>query len=295
MPAQNSLPWRLARLNPAWISLLILTSVLFPLSEFSWNLEPNSLDRAVAKLVLFELQFACLALPLLYVYGVIHLVSGRFHSPLERRMTAPTVAIVLVMSMALGFLPWIAVVGGLEKNDVTAVLLVTLPWFIGAAVSAWQLLRIASKELVWAEWGVNANRLRQFGTFLALLFWPVGFFWVQARIRRLVREFETGEFTRLPMDGAYFPDEETHDEIGLTEHIGPELAEVYAQELVRRTGGSILRRRKTTEGLSWAVKIEGIPLMLFFERDPQRMYLKSQGKAGQVLLDQLWVRFREGI
>jgi hypothetical protein len=201
-----------------------------------------------------------------------------------------SVALVISVTPVVGFLPLIALSDANEKSSGGALLFLTL---ITAAVVAFlQLLAIATRELTQAE-GNNFRWLLQRATSLALFFWPIGFFWIQVRVRRLVKEFDTGEYSKLPMEAVRFSDDVVGEAIPLTRRVPRRHAKSYAEELIRRAGGSNIRERRSAGGMSWEFKAEGSPYSLVFSNEPPLFTLHSSASPEEEGLFKLWWRLKE--
>jgi hypothetical protein len=126
-----------------------------------------------------------------------------------------------------------------------------------------------------------------------LFLWPLGFFWIQARVRRLVREFDTGNFSRLPLEAAGFSEDKIDQSIELTRRVRPALAESYAELLIRRAGGSRIRDRRTAGGMTWEFMVGDSSFRLVFANDPPLFTLHSSANPEAEGLFTLWWRLKE--
>lgn len=288
---QDGLLRRIARLHPGWNCALIFVSLIFPVF-FGAHLDDlqRHATPGAGLLVLLAANLSIL-FPLLYIYGLVVLLSGRFHSPWPRRLGGASVAITILAASILGFLPLVAVVDAWDESDKLSLALGVLLVFMAAVVSFWKLVSVASDVLLEAE-QTHGNWLRAHATSMALYFWPIGFFWIQARVRSLVKEFDTGQFSRLPLEAVGFRDDGLDRSISLTRRVGPQHAEAYAEQLARRAGGSITRRHKSARGLNWDITIDKEPLRLVFENDPPLFTLHTESDPEDEVLFKTWMRLR---
>jgi hypothetical protein len=287
---QDGLLWRIARLHPAWMFLVVVVSFVLPaivgghLGELPRHVTP------LITLVILVVSNLCFLIPVLYIYGLILLLSGRFHSTSPRRLAGASLALVITLTPVIGFFPLIAIVDAGEKNSGSGLLFLLL--LMAAVVAYLQLLVMATKELVRAERDEFRWLLRTL-TSLALFLWPLGFFWIQARVRRLVREFDTGNFSRLPLEAAGFSEDKIDQSIELTRRVRPSLAESYAELLIRRAGGSRIRDRRTAGGMTWEFMVGDSSFRLVFANDPPLFTLHSSANPEAEGLFTLWWRLKE--
>lgn len=293
---QNGILWRLARLHPAWNCVLITTSLLLPIATFAYIDyvgSPATLLQGLGGLLLMVLANLCLPLPLLYIYGTIVLLSGRYHSRGDGSLRESTVAVVVLTVVILGFIPLVAILHRLAQDNDVGVLVVGMILMFSVLISFKHLLRKAALELVLAE-GRDDGWLRGILTWLAVLFWPIGFFWIQARIRRLVREYETGEFSRLPLekllDSVSDVEETWAGVIYLTSRVIPEHAEAYAQQFAQHIGAFLKKRRKVQEGVIWEMNFEKAPLVLIFENEPPTFRVEASDPSALEATESLFKR-----
>jgi hypothetical protein len=116
--------------------------------------------------------------------------------------------------------------------------------------------------------------------------------WVQARVRRLVREFDTGVFSRLPIEAVGFSEDSTDEAIPLTRRVPRQHAEAYAEAFARQAGGSIIGRRKSARRWTWDIVIDKAPLRLVFEADPPLFTLHTDSDPAEGVLFETWMRVR---
>jgi len=286
----DGLLWRIARLHPAWLIVVIAVSLILPTFVGAHLGDLPRRATPLATLIILVFTNLCVLLPVFYIYGLILLLSGRFHSSRPRRLVGASIALVIAVAPVVGFFPLIALIDASEKESGVALLFLML--VIAAVVAFLQLLAIATRELTQAEQS-HHRWLLQRATSLALFFWPLGFFWIQARVRRLVREFDTGAYSRLPMEAARFSDEIGDEAVPLTRRVPPRHAKGYAEELIRRAGGSRIRDRRTAGGMTWEFMVGDSPFRLVFTNEPPLFTLHSSANPEEEGLFSLWWRLKE--
>lgn len=293
---QRGILWRIARLHPGWNCVLIMTSLVLPVGVVAY-LEhlgrPATPLGAMGALFLIVLANLSLLLPLLYIYGTIILLSGRYHSRGGRSFGKSSVAMAYLAAVILGFFPLAGIISGMAKDKGFGPVLLAMMVIFGIWFAFKHLLTRAAWELVGAEGGDVWQR-KNF-TRLSLLFWPIGFFWIQARIRRLVGEYETGVFSRLPLEDLLDIEETREDVIYLTSRVVPEHAEAYAEQFARHIGTFLRRKRKMREGITWEVIFEKAPLALIFQNEPPTFRLEARDPAAVEPLRHIFKRLLKDI
>ncbi len=283
---QDGILWRLARLHPGWMAVPVACAfILNGLAYFFAEREGGAGEAGslVASLPIFALACG-------YAFLVTALVSGRFHSTGPRRLRGPTIGLVVVFTCLLA-MPLFVVLGGIFGVPLKAG-----SWPEQAMISAWgtfvvsgyYLMIRASIDLVAAERGFGGGTGRKIGTFLLLFFWVFGVFFIQARLRRLVRKFAAGGLVRLPMEKLELV-ESTSGRLALvlTEDVGGEGFEAYGEELINRLDGHILKKADLPNGVVWKVEIEGSNLRLLVDESLNRISLEACEDSAELLLSKL--------
>jgi len=282
---QEGILWRIARLHPGpmWLLLLvamILLSVLIGVFE--------ALDSLLAiPVALLAHALVLLAYPLF----VITFLSGGSVAPSSGAVKRTAVAFCLAVASAaiLSTFRYLTLSGvadlpdGLERSLVAFVLLFFAAWFyLGFSASA---------HLLQAEKGADYGLIQVFGTFLLFFYLPFfGVYFLHRRIRRLVRDFESGDpiIVNLPLEALKTERQASgHLSLLLTERIGWEDFERYAEELLRRLDGLVAEKGSAADMHIWNVEIETLPFRLVYDDFPNGVTLESESYAGDMLLSKL--------
>ena len=131
---------------------------------------------------------------------------------------------------------------------------------------------------------------RKIGTALQFFYLPLCVYFLHRRIRRLILEFESGDpiIFDLPLESL-----KIERQAGgrlyllLTERIGWEDFERYAEELLDRLDGRVAERGCSADMHLWNVEIETLPLRLVYDDFPKGVTLESDSPAGDMLLKKL--------
>jgi len=157
-----------------------------------------------------------------------------------------------------------------------------------AVMAAFYLVIRACLDLVEAERGFGGGTGRKIGAFILFIFWFFGFFFIQARIRRLALKFDAGGVASLPTEKLELREVPSGNlSLLLTERVSVQDFDAYGEELIQRLDGHILKKSGPSDGRCWDVEIEGSNFQLAFDSASGRVSLESHGDSAELLLDKL--------
>jgi hypothetical protein len=281
----GGLLWRIARLHPG-----LLWVLCFALGLSGSIILNNPLVDVDAELpIIFGSLFFLLWSG--YPLFAIFLLSRIFPSSAPKRLKRAIAAFAFV-----GL--WIAAVapvsymarsnaGDLPPGlklvlDITAVPLFAAMFYLWIA---------ASVALIQAEKGSAYSGRHVFGNFLLFFYLPFfGIFFLHRRMRRLVRDQENpnSRGQQLPMERLDLaPMKSGHLCLVLSEFPNWVSFERYAEELLHRLDGQVVRKGSGVDMHIWSVEIESVPLQMVYEDFPNRVCLESDSEPGDKLLRQL--------
>lgn len=280
---RDGLLWRLARLHPGLVTLIVWLG-FFVVPGFGEAVWENSSVAAVLSIGVYFIYLG-------YPCFVLFFVAGRFRSRSPRR-TGRILAAVTAMS---AFCISVLVVDHerysafLEAGSVLAIV-IHLTILLVLFLAIFYPLIGAAVALAGAEMGPTASFRRKFGTSLQFFYLPFCVFFLHRRIRRLVSDFENGDpmVVNLPLEVLKIERQASgHLSLLLTEQVGWEDHERYADELLRRLDSHIGEKGYLAGMYLWKVEIETVPLQLVYEDSLNRVMLKSDSYPGDVLLKKL--------
>jgi len=286
---QDGILWRIARLHPGWITLIVWVGWLV----FGGYAEATG-DNPLAAAAFFA---GFMLLYMGYPLFVLLFASGRFRSRSPRRAGMPLGAffvILIIFSAAIlaGADRIESVVEAANAGSIAANLAFGVP-FLFAATAFFYLLIGAALALVEAETGRAASFSRKFGTVFAFLYLMFGVFFIHQRIRSLVARDGMPDpiVDDLPMERLTIaPMASGHLCLELTEMPNWESFGRYAEELLRRLDGRVVERITIVDMHLWNIDIETVPLRLVYEDFPNRISLESESYPGDMLLKKLQTR-----
>lgn len=284
---QDGILWRLARLHPGWVMLVVWVDQFLGIGA-RLAAESGS-PWAAPFLAVFILLY------LGYPLFVLLFVPGRFRSRSFRR---PGRAI-----LAFGFVGLAGLFASLVDEEWFRTLLADrsspfaiafqLIWNLGGLAAFFYLFIGAAIALAHAEKGPTARFGRKLWTVLQFFYLPFCVFFIHRKIRRLLQDFENGDpiIANLPLEALKIERQAGgHLFLLLTERIGWEDFDIYAKELLHRLDGGVLQTRSVAIRQVWNVKFETLPFRLVYDGYPNRVMLESESHAGDILLKQLQVR-----
>jgi hypothetical protein len=285
----RGLLWHIARLHPVWVTLAVWIAWLAHARYADSVVEiPNVVAISVIGFI---------ALYMGYPLFVLLFTAGRFRSKTLQR-PAPAlaaffaIAIIFPAAVLVGPDRMTALIDAANAGDLMAWLTFGIPFF--SVVIAYGYLVIgAALALAGAEKGPAARFWRKFGTALQFFYLPFCVYFLHRRIRRLVCELAGGEPTAhdLPMERLILkPMARGHLSLELTEFPNWQSFERYAEELLRRLDGQVVRKASGVDMHIWSVEVETVPLRLVYEDYPNRICLESDSYPGDMLLRQLHKR-----
>lgn len=289
MEKQGGILWRIARLHPGRVTLIVWAGY-FAIGGYG---ETVNNDPPVAAAYFTAFMLLSMSYPLF----VLLFTSGRFRSRASRqsgRALAAFLAIQIFVSASILAGPEMmtAITDAANEGEFAAILVFMIP-FLAVATAFFYLLIGAALALVDAECGTAGGFGRKFGTAVGFLYLIFGVYFIHQRIRQLVTDYENADsiIMDLPMERLVVePIASGHLSLELTDQPSWESFERYAEELLRRLDARVVERGSTVDMHLWTVEIETVPLRLVYEDFPNRVSLESDSYPGDMLLRKLQAR-----
>lgn len=281
--ALDRLLWRIARLHPGWVTLIVCIGFLaYVLGEEASRGNPVAAALSSAAIMLFYLG---------YPLFVLFFVPGRFRSRTPRRSRL-TLAALVVLAAFLLFTSFVDQewYGALLESKSPIVVTFHVVLVLSGFISFLYVVIGASIALAVAEKGPAARFWRKFRTLLQFFYLPLCVYFLHRRIARLVSDFEQGDpiVVNFPLEALEIERRDgKHLALRLTGQVGWEDFERYAEELLRRLDGQAGATDCIAGMHLWNLTIETIPLQLAYEDYPDRIWLESDSHAGDMLLRKL--------
>lgn len=287
--AQDGILWRIARLHPLWVTLVVWLGFVAYTGYMQWfEAAPVLAVASFTGFMLFHMS---------YPLFVLLFLSGRFRTwspPQPGRALAAFFAIEILIAAGILVGPddLEVVTDAANAGDVVAILAFAAPFSI-LVVSFCYLIVGAALALVAAEYGKACRTWPKIVTSLQFFYLPICVYFLHRRIRRLVQDFESGDpiVVNLPLDALKIERQASgHLYLLLTECIGWEDFERYAKELLRRLDGRAYEKGAAADMHLWNVEIETLPFRLVYDDYPDGVTLESESQAGDMLLRKLQKR-----
>lgn len=285
---QDGLLWGIARLHPGVLWLLYFaTFFLIGSIPGSILVEVGSVLKVIVGLLILLSWWA-------YPLFVIAFLSRVFTSSSPERLKRAVGAfafvglwVVVVAFVSSMFLSKSADLppGVQFALDVTVVPLFAALFYLWIA---------ASLALVQAEKGSAYSGKHVFGAFLLFFYLPAfGAYFLQRRIQRFARDQAESDSLQqqLPMERMVLaPMKSGHLSLELTEFPNWRSFERYAEALLCRLDGQVVRKGSGVDMHIWSIEIESVPLRMIYEDFPNRVSLESDSDSGDTLLRQFHQR-----
>lgn len=290
MERQDGILWRLARLHPGWVTLIVWTGYAF-LTVAHWMV--NLAHQASAAAAFSGFMLFYMGYPL---FALLYL-PGRFRSKSRRRPESALAAffalwVFVGAAMAAGEDNMGALLGAADAGEVAAVLAFAVPFLIVASATFYLLVG-AALALVEAETGGIASFRWKVGAAFAFLLLIIGAPFIHQRIRCLAKQANKADLVvdALPLERLVIERMASgHLSLELTEQPSWESFERYADELLRRLDGRVVERDTTVDMHLWSVEIETVPLRLVYKDFSNRVNLESDSYPGDMLIRKLRAR-----
>lgn len=288
--AQGGILWRIARLHPGWVTLAVwFGSVVYVVGYVRWfGGAPLLAVASFAGFMLFYMGYPLFVL--LFLPG-----RSRTWAPPRRERALVAffaIEIFVVAGILAGPETINAVSDAANAGDLAANFALGVPFSILAG-SFFYLFIGAALTLVAAEHGKPSRLWRKFVTFFQFFYLPICVYFLHRRIRRLVHDFENGDpiVVSLPLGSLKIERQAGgHLYLLLTERIGWEDFERYANELLHRLDGRVAAKGSAADMHLWNVEIETLPFRLVYDDYPNGVTLESESHAGDMLLRKLQER-----
>jgi len=286
---QNGILWRIARLHPGWVTLIVWVGYWFHVLSVE-VFQGIPIASAAAFTVFLCFHFG-------YLLFVLFFVSGRFRSRSQVKAVRALSAICAVEVLAVSAIfagpdSLQTLIDAGNSGDAVANMALTAA-FLTLFVALLYLIAAPALALVDAEFGGSARTWRKIAALLQFFYLPFCVYFIHRRIRRLVTQEGRPDpiVYELPRERLALETMKSgHLCLELTERVGWEDFARYGEELLHRLDGRVVAKGSISDMHLWHVEIETLPLNLVYEDFPNRIRLESDSHAGDMLLRNLQER-----